>query len=194
MTEDLSKDIRWRRFHDTSWICPCCGSAHSGVFDLACSKPDFWQGSEEQKPNSEVLYSSNILTQDFCILDSQHFFVRCVLPLPIIGATDQHFGYGVWSTLSEKNFKLYVDTFDSGQQGDLGPWFGWFSNQLKGYPDTRNLKCQVHPRAERKRPWIELEDTAHPLAMEQQQGITFDRLLEIYALHDHDMRDSLSST
>ncbi len=21
-------------------------------------------------------------------------------------------------------------------QGDLGPWFGWFSNRLKGYEDT----------------------------------------------------------
>ena len=68
---------------------------------------------------------------------------------------------------------------------DLGPRFGWFSNRLKGYPDTLNLKCQVHPRAGRQRPWIELEATDHPLALEQRNGITFDRLLEILALHGH---------
>lgn len=187
MTADLNKDVRWLRLHGASRICPSCGSTHSGVFDLACNKPDFWQGPEEQRPNSEVLSSNNILTEDFCILDAQHYFIRCVLRLPIIGAADQYFGYGVWSTLSEKNFKLYLDTFDSGEQGNLGPCFGWFSNRLKGYANTLNLTCQVHPQAGRKRPWIELEDTRHQLAIEQRKGITFDRLLEIYALDGHDI-------
>src|SRR5215475_7361391 len=106
MPLDLTKDVRWLRLQDTSRICPACGSAHAGVFDLACDKPDFWQGQKEHRPNSEVLGSDNILTEDFCILDAQHFFIRCVLLLPVIGAANQYFGYGVWSTLSEKNFKL----------------------------------------------------------------------------------------
>jgi hypothetical protein len=73
----------------------------------------------------------------------------------------------------------------------LGPWFGWFSNRLKGYDDTLNLKCQVHPRPGRQRPWIELEPTDHPLAVEQRRGMTLDRLLEIYALNGHDIRQTL---
>jgi hypothetical protein len=94
--------------------------------------------------------------------------------------------------LSKKNFALYADTFDSGEQGALGPWFGWFSNRLRGYTDTFNLKCQVHPRDGRRRPWIELEPTEHPLAREQRNGITFGRLLEIYAIHGHDIATALS--
>jgi hypothetical protein len=39
---------------------------------------------------------------------------------------------------------------------------------------------------------IELEPTDHPLAVEQRDGITFDRVLEIYALHGHDLRTVLS--
>lgn len=62
---------------------------------------------------------------------------------------------------------------------------------LKGYPDTLNLKCQVHPQAGRQRPYLVLEPTEHPLAVEQQNGLTFDRLLEIYALNGHDLRDVL---
>ena len=190
MTDD--PDPRWSKLHDQDWTCPCCGQKHAGLFDLACANPDFWEGDPEKKPNSEVRFSNHILTEDFCILDGEHFFVRSVLNLPILGRPGHEFGYGVWVTLSKKNFELYRDTFDSGDQGDLGPWFGWFSNRLKGYPDTLNLKCQVYPREGRQRPTIELEPTEHPLAVEQRDGITFDRILEIYALNGHDMRDALS--
>ena len=143
------------------------------------------------RPNSELSTSDNILTEDFCVLAGQHFFVRGVLQLPILGTAETSFGFGVWSSLSKKNFGVYVETFDSGDQGNLGPWFGWFSNRLKGYPDTLKQKCQVHPLAGRNRPDIKLEPTEHPLAVEQRDGITFDRLLEIYALNDHDLREAL---
>ena len=187
----LDQDPRWRRLHDRHWTCPCCGLRHGGLFDLACSNPTPWQGSEEHWPNSQVLTSANILTEDFCDLDGEHFFVRCVLQLPIAGKPETFFGYGAWATLSRVNFNLYLNTFDSGEQDGLGPWFGWFSNRLKGYPDTLNLKCHVQPRSGRQRPFIELEPTQHPLTIEQRDGITFDRLLEIYALNGHDLRIAL---
>jgi len=189
----LSHDPRWQKLHDREWTCPCCGEQHHGLFDIACDKPDFWRGSEEKSPNSEVLGASHVLTEDFCILDGEHFFVRCVLRLPIIGAEDDCFAYGVWSTLSKKNFDIYRDAFDAGDSAGLGPWFGWFANRLPGYADTLNLKCQVHPQPNRQRPHIELEATDHPLAVEQRQGINLDRLLEIYALAGHDIRSALLS-
>jgi hypothetical protein len=194
MQVTLDRDPRWQKLHDRKWTCPCCGERHAGLFDIACDKPDFWNGAEEKSPNSEVLTSSTVLTEDLCVLNGEHFFVRCVLRLPIIGTADEHFAYGVWATLSKKNFDIYVDHFDAGIGGDLGPWFGWFSNRLPGYPDTLNLKCQVHPQANRQRPHIELERTDHPLAIEQRQGVTLDRLLEIYALSGHDLRAALLSS
>jgi hypothetical protein len=187
----LRDDPRWRRLIERPFDCPSCGEQHCGVFDLACGKPEQWPGSEEKTSNSEAARSRHFLSEDFCVLDGEHFFVRCVLEIPIVGGGGAHFGYGVWSTLSEKNFRIYVDTFDSGDQGDLGPWFGWFSNRLKGYDDTLNLKCQVHPRPGRTRPWIEMEPTDHPLAVEQRRGMTLDRLLEIYALNGHDIWQTL---
>jgi hypothetical protein len=190
---NLDQDPRWLRLHNREWTCPTCGLKHAGLFDLACGKPDFWQGNEEKRANSEVRASNNVLTEDFCVLNGEHFFVRCVLQLPIVGRPHTYFGFGVWTTLSRKNFDLYLDTFDSGEQSNLGPWFGWFSNRLEGYPDTLNLKCQVHPQGGRRRPYIELEPIEHPLAIEQQNGITFDRVLELYALNGHDLRDALSA-
>ena len=138
-----------------------------------------------------ALTSTHFLSEDFCILHGQHFFVRCVLELPILASDGRALGFGVWSTLSEKNFRRYAETFDSGE-GGLGPWFGWFSNRLKGYPDTLNLNCQVHPRAGRQRPLIELEPGPHPLAREQHEGVTLDRVLELHALHGHDLARGLA--
>jgi hypothetical protein len=178
-------DPRWAILSDRPWICSGCGVSHQGVFDLACAAPDAWSGSRELAPNSEALNSSHFLSEDFCVLNGQHFFVRCVLELPLVGGSGARFGYGVWSTLSEKNFKLYVDRFDTGDYDGLGPWFGWFSNRLKGYPDTFNMKCQVRPQSGRQRPFIELEPIEHPLVAEQRDGVTFDRLREIYSGYGH---------
>jgi hypothetical protein len=189
---DLVTDPRWRRLHADSWTCPSCGEAHRGLFDLALDRPDHCTGEPATARNAELDKSGNFLSEDFCVLDGEHYFVRCVLSLPLLGASETHFGYGVWSTLSEANFDSYVESFDSEQQGGLGPWFGWFSNALKGYPDTLNLKCRVHPRDGRQRPIVALEPTEHPLAREQQVGISFDRVLDLYALNGHDLRPALS--
>jgi hypothetical protein len=183
----LEDDIRWQRLKRTGVDCTACGQPHRGLFDLAVDGPEHWPDAREFEPNSAMSGRTHVLTEDFCIIEGRDYFIRCVLLLPLLGGTDQHFGYGVWSTLSAKNFARYCDSFDSGMQDPMGPWFGWFSNRLKGYPDTLNLKCQVHPRPDRQRPAIELESTDHPLAVEQRSGITIDRLLEIYRLNGHDL-------
>jgi hypothetical protein len=151
-----------------------------------------WPHSDERAPNSAILSrADSVLTEDFCILDRQHYFVRAVLRLPIVGTTDKRFSFGVWSTLSKTNFERYVETFDSGAQAGLGPWSGWFSNRLKGYPDTLNTRCQVLPQDGRQRPLIEIVEVEHILAREQRLGITFDRILDLLALNDHDIRPGL---
>lgn len=173
----------------TGTTCSNCRETHRGVFDLAVVGPEHWPGDRDadREPNAAVRDKTHVLTDDFCIIEGRDHFVRCVLYLPIIGASGEQFGYGVWSTLSPRNFGIYRDTFDSGDQDAIGPWFGWFSNRLKGYPETLNLKCQVCPRSDRERPIIELEPSDHPLAVEQRDGITLDRLFGIYAINGHDL-------
>ncbi|WP_166297401.1 DUF2199 domain-containing protein [Bradyrhizobium sp. 26S5] len=189
---DLSNDPRWRRLWERPWRCNSCGDEHHGIFDLACGKPAQFPGPEELAPNSALDLDGDFLSEDFCVLEGEHFFVRSVLELPIIGSDNKRFGFGVWTTLSRENFERYVASFDSGGQDGMGPWFGWFSNCLQGYPETLNLKCRVHLKSGRQRPKIELEPTEHPLAVEQRLGVTFDRVLEIYAINGHDIRRSLT--
>lgn len=178
-------DPRWQRLLGSKWSCRACEDAHEGLFDLACARPDCWSEGEAYAPNSAVATSTHFLSEDLCVLNDAHYFVRCVLPVPLIGAPGHSFAFGVWTTLSKNNFALYVDAFDTGSQSGLGPWFGWLSNRLRGYPDTLNLKCQVHPREGRIRPWLQLEATDHPLAVEQANGISLERLLDIYSIYGH---------
>lgn len=132
----------------------------------------------------------NFLDSDFCVVEGAHFFIRCRLQLPIIGS-DETFEFGLWSSLSERNFGTYYESFASDTQGSLGPWFGWLSNGLPGYPETLCLKCQVRPQNGGLRPLLELEPTDHPLAVQQRVGVTFDEILDFYATAGHDIRPAL---
>ena len=47
------------------------------------------------------------------------------------------------------------------------------------YPPTTGLKLNVHTREVGRRPFLELEPTEHPLAVEQRQGITVERVRQL---------------
>lgn len=56
---------------------------------------------------------------------------------------------------------------------------------LDRIPETTNLKTLVHTREVGMIPFVELEPTDHPLAIEQTQGIALDRVKEIAGLLLH---------
>lgn len=185
-----SDDLRWHRMMKREWTCPSCGEEHQGLFDLCGRHPAQWPHGEEYEENAALRFDGDFLSEDFCVLGGEHFFVRSALLLPIKG-TDLAFGFGVWCTLSRKNLDLYIESFDSGVQAHLGPFFGWFSTEMRGYPDTINIKAQLYPQNGRKRPVVKLMPDDHPLAIDQRNGITFDQVLDLYARYDHDIRAAL---
>ncbi len=66
-----------------------------------------------------------------------------------------------------------------GREQELEPMFGWLSTSIPCYPETINLKTMVHTRSVGVRPYIKLEPTEHPLAIEQREGITIERIKQI---------------
>ena len=117
------------------------------------------------------------LTSDLCVLDGKFFFIRCLLPIKVHG-TDEDFSWGIWSCLSKENFLRYQASYDE-DMSDWEPMFGYLSNRLPDYPDTLNLKLSVQPGPRRARPTVQLEPTDHRLAVDQREGITLEKLLEI---------------
>ena len=165
--------------HSESFICSSCGKSHSGIpMDLGFNAPFYWNPErEENNPNSR-------LTSDTCIINNQDFFVRGILEIPVIDGP-RTFRYGVWVSLSEKNFKRYMEIFGTQKELEEPEYFGWFSNMLKGYESkTLELKTNVRLQGGNNRPFIILEHTDHPLSKEQHHGITMHRVREIIEINN----------
>lgn len=154
------------------------------MFDLGADAPDYWPHAREFEPNGALRMEGDFLSEDFCVLDGSDFFVRCVFHIPVHGV-EHSLGFGVWSTLSRKNFELYVERFDEDVGEDFGPWFGYFSNTLRGFTETVPEPCDVVPRPNRQRPALFLQSKDHELAVSQRDGISAERVLEIYAEYGH---------
>jgi hypothetical protein len=117
-------------------------------------------------------------------VDDEFYFVRGCLEVPILDEPEP-FVWGVWSSLSERNFEKFLEAYTEEHRSHEGPFFGWLSTSLRGYPETENLKTMVHLRNHGQRPYIELEPTGHPLALEQRSGISAERVAEILSLYLH---------
>ncbi len=174
-------------------MCLSCRTLHKGLLDLGSDRPSVGISDLPVELNGELRLSGNFLSEDFCVLNGESFMIRTVLELPVLGIDDVDFGFGVWSSLSRENFDRYVETFDSGNQEPLLPMFSWLMSMLHGYPETFALQTRVHPRNGRQRPLVELRPCENPLFVEQRDGITFDRILDIYALNGHDLRSHLTA-
>ncbi len=192
----LSEDPRWRRLHETGWRCKGCNEEHFGLMEFAYDHPHYWQDEGDPQPNSAILSADHILTEDFCIIkdgDEQYFFIRAILPLPIVGTEDEFWAYGVWASAFANSFNAYLEIFDSPHGGDSSPLLGRLSSQINGYPDTLNMKCTLVPQDNRQRPHIVLdEESNHPLVEEQINGISFDRILELHKINGYDISAALS--
>jgi hypothetical protein len=161
------------------YTCVRCGRIHEGVPSLVAAAPLY----AASIPGAERATRCH-LDADTCVVDERIFFVRGCLEVPILGAAEP-FVWCVWVSLGRESFERFRAVIDAAQRAHEEPFFGWLSAALLGYPDTENLKTRVHLRNRGERPFVELEPTSHPLAVEQRSGITLQRVAEILATYHH---------
>jgi len=159
--------------------CHTCGQFHEGVPTFAWDWPIQYLDVPEQERSLRCK-----LTSDTCTIDDKYYFVRGCLEIPVkeIG---EPFVWGVWVSLSEKSFQRFVELDRVEKREHEEPFFGWLCAHIRIYPGTLNLKTMVHLRDTGLRPFVELEPTDHPLAVEQREGISMDRVAEIYEAMVH---------
>lgn len=121
------------------------------------------------------------LTDDTCTMDNEYFFIKGCIEIPVIDSSEP-FIWNVWVSLNKMNFDRVLELWETKGRENEEPYFGWLSTSIPSYPETLNLKTNVHTRPIGVRPFIELEPTDHPLAIEQQRGITLERVREIHQL------------
>jgi len=93
--------------------CKACRRVHEGSPSFSYPHPlPYMVLTDDQKRQAK-------LTSDLCTLSN--------------GRGTHRFALG---SLSEQNFKRYLDTWDDPDENDS--YFGWFCNRLPYYPDTMN--------------------------------------------------------
>lgn len=175
--------MRWgrsRRDTGTGFQCSGCGQWHAEM-SLAFHSPAPANWLQEptiaSDPNSE-------LSSDQCVIGGNEFYVRGLVQVPVVDG--RVFEWGVWVSLSRENFLRMSEVWSEPGRKSEPPMFGWLSTALPTYsPGTLNLKTMVHQREVGLRPLILVEPTDHPLAVEQQVGITVAALGDRVALLLH---------
>ncbi|MCS0584602.1 DUF2199 domain-containing protein [Massilia pinisoli] len=168
------------------FFCSGCGQTHEGMPALDAAAPLSYYVVPADERDARCR-----LDADACVIDGSQYFVRGCLEIPVHDEPEP-FSWGVWVSLSEQSFKQWTACFESERRSHVGPFFGWLNAALAPYSDTVNLKTRVHLRDGFIRPFIELEPTMHPLAVEQREGISAGRVAELYALVVHDGRAAVS--
>lgn len=164
---------------ESGYLCSSCGTYHDELpLAFGSSAPAYWSPELAQDPDSA-------LDEELCVIRNEHFFILGNLQVPIAGE-DEVFSWGVWVSLSQKNFSRTVELWTAPGREAEPPYFGWLSTELPYAPhSTLQLKTHVHTQPVGVRPQIELEPTDHPLAVEQRTGITRERIHEIAHLVMH---------
>ncbi|MCX5155463.1 DUF2199 domain-containing protein [Streptomyces sp. NPDC060334] len=161
--------------NDLGFTCSRCGEHHAELpLSYSTPAPEAWNPGFEADPDST-------LSSEQCVIQGRHFFIRGLIEIPVVDS-GHVFSWGVWISLSKENFGRALDLWHTEGREAEKPYFGWLSTELALYsPGTVNLRTTCHTRPVGRRPFIELEPTAHPLAVEQRTGITLDRVREIAA-------------
>ncbi len=151
--------------------CEVCGKPHDDLPDLGMHAPDPYLAVAESERAERTTF-----TPDRCTVhehDGMHYFIRGVIFIPVHGRADP-FGLGVWVSQSRTNYERYA------ANEPMSPTFGWLVNRIGYYRrDTFALETSVHFLGEGLRPKIELAACDHPLALDQQNGISLARAWDI---------------
>jgi hypothetical protein len=129
--------------------------------------PEQWSAlSDAERSESELATSACVIHTK----DESAFFVRGHIEIPVVGLTDP-FVWGVWVSLSEKNFERTIDLWETEGRETEPPYFGWLCTRLPVYPDTLLLKSSVLTQPVGDVPIVRLVDHEHPLAIDQRDAV-----------------------
>ena len=114
------------------------------------------------------------------------YWIRATLDVPIHGA-DEPYCWGLWVSQSKESFERYAKTFDGDQSGDGS--FGWCPVPMKYYRRSDgswpSLERDVEWFGGNERPKIVLRPSDDQLAIDQRDGISWDKAIEIARITMH---------
>ncbi|MCF6275878.1 MAG: DUF2199 domain-containing protein [Robiginitomaculum sp.] len=165
------------------FMCSECSDIHKGSPSFSHRLPAYALDVPDNEHNERLYY-----TDDVCVVDDEHFFIRVILEIPIIEVEDP-FTWGVWVSQSEDNFMQYQETYGTDQSATNT--FGWFTVNLPYYKALdsnsflESLECDVRWGVRGQRPHLNIYETKHELFTDQNESISWDKAVKIAQLAMH---------
>ncbi len=160
--------------------CSCCGEIHKGIPTFGFKEPMAVLYVPEEQRGELV-----DLGENECVIDEASFYLRGCIEIPVHGY-EESFIWGTWVSIRKEDYLEYVNFPDGDDRSSIGPYYGYLSGHFSPYEEMcEDLRIIVHPRETGIRPFLELESTGHALSQEQRNGISTDRLAEIYEIMMH---------
>lgn len=163
--------------------CATCDKLHEGSPSFAFFQPDYYcQLSDEEKAASQI-------DEDRCkvvVEEGEYYFIRALLEIPIIGVGEP-FLWGIWMSVSKKSFFHYLEVTGDPEEGD--GFFGYVANEISVYPKSLSLRADVYLQPDKLRPLVLIQpehgQDKHPLFIDQQEGISVTRAVELAEANIH---------
>lgn len=162
-----------------AFTCTVCGVTHAGeTRDIRLGLPEpILRVDEEDRDRCAWVGEDSAVLRDG---ESERFFVRALLELPIDGE-DGYFGYGTWIEVDSARFEALGELWHDEDGWRAEPFAGTLANELHPYAFTEGLPVRIRLRDVRLLPLVELDDNDHELVRAQRHGISPHRAHQLAA-------------
>lgn len=163
------------------FLCEECGETHTDL-SFSFALPALITGWSQEELENRVHFNDRPKT-DLIVVDDKHFFIRCILEIPI-RKSEECMTFGVWQTLSEENFFKYQSAYFSDDRANTET-FSWHTPRISEYlwEDENchliSLGSTLLWRAPPLRPLVFINECDHPLYEDQKNGISQKKALKI---------------
>lgn len=125
------------------------------------------------------------VVNEFAVIDKQPF-VQGNIPIPVVGR-DTPFYWCVWASFSCQDFAraAYIRSIPDEYRRPEPDYSGMLATKIGIYPNTLGLNLRIQTRPFGQKHFFGLSSADHPLAIEQRDGISLERLREISELLEH---------
>lgn len=154
---------------EMGYYCSECGIYHRDI--------PFSYGADEPVSYFNLTDKSNsVINKDLCIIDNKRFFIKGQIKIKVIDSGND-FSWNVWIEIAKSDFDNEEANWEDENRFLNKTYSGVLDTVLNCYPDTVGLYVKVQTQKIGIVPLIRIEDSNHPLFLEQENGIDMNRVI-----------------
>ena len=154
-----------------SILCSVCGREHPvEETEVFFKYPDPYLELEPGERDSRSRIDEN-----FCSIDEQRYFIRCLVPVDFVDAED-FYCWGVWEEVDADKFWEVVESWTDEDQSKLPRLRARIANHLPYYGDTLAVEAELERRDD-TRPFLYVTGESR-LRRDQRLGIKREKAVE----------------